>query len=134
MSKMTGILAIPSMILAIGCAIGPSGQTFDSPLGDWSETHEKRSGGSKTVKLTITDKTTGTGSDGVLLDIYSSGDDYTWKAYWILESGIYACAEKKRGSPYWGEQVFNFNQAYNQYTGTWDSCGEGQKFWTRGNR
>lgn len=134
MSKIIGILAIPSIALVIGCATGPSGKTFDSPLGEWSETHEKRSGGSKTVKLTITDKTKGIDSEGVLLDIHSSDDNHTWEAYWILESGMYPCSEKKQESPYWGEQVFHFNETFNKYTGTWNSCGEGQEYWTRGIR
>ena len=134
MSKTIRILAVPSMVLVIGCASGPSGQVFESPLGEWSETHELKSGRTKTVKLVITDKTRGMDSKGAMLEIFSADDDHMWKAYWILESGIYPCSEKKQGSPYWGEEVFNFNETFNQYTGTWNSCGAGQEYWTRGVR
>ena len=129
--KFGGLLVLSLMI---GCASGPSGKSFDSPIGECSETHETRKGGRKTVKLTIVDKTKGIDSHGVVLEIYSSDDAYTWKAYWIMDSGGYPCSTKKQGSPYWGEQVFRFNENYNEYEGTWNSCGEGKEYWSRGFR
>ena len=128
----TDILLV--ILVTAGCASTPSGQVFDSPIGEWSETHETRNGGTRSDRLTIIDKSRGVYSSGVL-EFYSVEDDRTWKGYWIVDSDLYpACSEKKQGSPYWGEQIFRFNETYTRYTGSWDSCGEGPKFGTRGYR
>ena len=122
-----------SALIVIGCASGPSGRTFDTPIGEWSEKYESRSGQTKSTRLIIVDESGGTFTDG-RLKFYSVADDRTWKGYWIHETGMSPCSEEKHGSLYWGEQVFHFNETFNQYTGTWDMCGAGPKYTARGYR
>ena len=132
------IIVLFSTILLASCATKPSGQTFDSPVGMWNEKHKTKSGKSQASKVTIIDETRGTftypGAGAGRLEFFSTEDQRTWMGYWILESGLYPCSTEKGGSPFWGEQIFHFNETYNQYTGTWDSCGEGTKYSAKGIR
>ena len=53
-------------------------------------------------------------------------DQGRWEGYWV-ESGN-DCTEKKHGSNSWGVSIYQFNETYNEYEGTWDMCGEGKKY------
>lgn len=135
MSHSTKMLSIVSTLLLISCATAPSGKTFDSPIGVWKERFATMSGSTRSGVVTITDKAKGSYTNpGGRLEFHSTDDRYTWKAYWILESGSRPCSTEKGGSKIWGEQIFQFNETYNQYTGTWDSCGEGPKYSIKGVR
>lgn len=134
---MTTIVLLSITLLA-SCATKPSGQTFDSPVGVWNERHKTTSGKTQTSEVTIIDETRGTftypgASDG-RLEFFSTEGQRMWKGYWILESGLYPCSTEKGGSRFWGEQIFHFNETYNQFTGTWNSCGEGTEYSAKGTR
>lgn len=133
MFNATKTLALFPVLLIFGCATGPSGETYDSPIGKWLDTHETTLGSNKSERLTIVDDRSGTFPRG-RIEFYDTSQEREWKAYWILENGRYECAEEKGGSKYWGVQVFRFNQDFNRYTGYWDSCGEGQQYGARGTR
>ena len=93
------------------------------------------SGKTLTGKVTIVDETKGSYTNPVgRIEFYAIDDQRIWKGYWIEESGSTACPEEKSGSMFWGEQIYQFNEAYNQYIGTWDSCGEGPKYGSKGFR
>jgi hypothetical protein len=131
MLKPAGIVMLFSTILMMGCATGPSGQVFDSPIGEWREQYENRTGNIKQATLTIIDESSATYSvNGGRIQFYAIDGQRKWTGYWINSSGssVWSCSEEKDGSPYWGVQIYQFNETYNQYTGTWDSCGEGRKF------
>jgi hypothetical protein len=128
------VLAILSTLLIIGCASGPSRKTFDSAIGVWNVRYEIPYGSPLSSKLTIIDETGGTYSHLARVEFYAIDEQRNWKGYWTLETGFYACLEKKNGSIYWGESMFQFNETYNEYTGTWNFCGEEQKFATKGVR
>ena len=126
-------LLIFSTLLLVSCTTTPSGRTFDSPVGVWSYEYETMSGRTDSSEVTITPETRGTyintrsGLKG-RLEFYSTEDPRTWKGYWILESGSDPCSTEKSGSLFWGEEVWHFNETYNQYTGTYDICGEGARY------
>lgn len=137
MLNLLKICALLSITLIFGCATGPSGMTFDSPVGEWSEKYERMNDrGTRTHKFTMIDETKGTYPSSQKVEFYAIDEQRRWKGYWIMKTGTNTnmCSEEKSGSPYWGVQVYQFNETYNQYTGTWDVCGEGQKYKTRGVR
>ena len=132
------VFLVLSTSLIVSCASGPSGESFDSPIGVWSEKYESSTGvggGMKTAKFTIIDETEGMYPNGRVM-FYAIDEQRKWKGYWINDTGnkTVMCSDEKGGSPYWGEQIYQFNETYNQYTGTWDVCGEGQKYKTSGVR
>jgi hypothetical protein len=144
------VLLVLSISLVIGCATSSSSETsssgkvFDSPIGEWTEQYESTSGEipsgtdgkTKTIKFTIIDETRGT-SHNQRLEFYAIDEQGRWKGYWIhkkTQDKYWICDEEKGGSPFWGEIIFQFNETYNQYTGTWDKCGEGDKFPIKGFR
>jgi hypothetical protein len=122
-------LVLLSSILIVGCATGPSGMTFDSPIGEWNEKVEKKSGGHGASILTILDETKAiyTNPSG-RIEFHTIDAKRKWTGYWILENSHNPCSEKKSGSLHWGETIYQFNETYNQYTGTWDNCGAGRKY------
>lgn len=126
--------------LALGCATGPSGKVFDSPIGAWTENYESSTGVggvTKTSKFIIIDDTRGTYTHpSGRVEFYAIDEPRRWRGYWINESGekSFLCSAEKSGSPYWGEMIYQFNASYNQYTGSWDKCGKGKKYAIKGFR
>ena len=127
------VLLIPALVL--GCATGPSGESYDSPVGKWTEQWENSSGQIKTARLEILDEARAqyTGSNDTQVEFYAIEDQFTWKGYWIGE-GHTSCSEEKGGIDSWGEQTFHFNETYTRYKGTWDYCGQGRKYSMTGAR
>ena len=125
----TRFLVLLSTILIVGCATGPSGMTFDSPIGEWSEKVEKKSGGHGVSRLTILDETNAvyTNPNG-RIEFHTIDAQRKWTGYWILENSQNPCSEEKSGSLHWGENIYQFNETYNRYTGSWDNCGKGRKY------
>lgn len=128
MFHLTKVLTIFSTLLMVSCASGPSGKTFDSPIGVWSERWETQNGSMRSIKVTIVDEAKAKYGSNGRIDFFAIDEQGRWNGYWILEDGYRTCTEKKSGSQHWGETVFQFNETYSHYTGTWDYCGEGQKF------
>ena len=59
---------------------------------------------------------------------YSIDKQGKWEGYWVEDSGSKACInELKDGSRHWGKVIFQFNDSYTKFKGTWDYCGEGKK-------
>jgi hypothetical protein len=136
------VLVVLSISLVIGCATSPSpsGKVFDSPIGEWTDQYETTGGGEvpsgadgiiKTTKFIIIDETRAIypGLNG-RVEFYAIDEQGRWKGYWIDEhlTKYFLCSEEKGGSPYWGEIIYQFNETYNQYSGTWDKCGKGKKY------
>ena len=144
MSNPTRALAMLSISLLFGCATGPSGKVFESPIGEWTEYYEgsmgeidvgAADGMTRTAKFAIIDENSGV-YKRVRVQFYAKDEQRRWRGFWIMNtaSKYNLCPEKKEGSDFWGETVFQFNEAYNQYTGYWDRCGEGKKYAIRGVR
>jgi hypothetical protein len=79
--------------------------------------------------MTIVDKrkATYTYDNGRIL-FYAIINQIYWEGYWVENSGAHDCSEKKDGSTDWGVVKFQFNDAYNSFSGEWDFCGEGPKY------
>ena len=118
-----------STILIIGCAIGPSGKSFDSAMGEWSWQYDLPTGDFKTGKMTVIDETkaTYTHANGRIL-FHTIDDQGKWEGYWVEDSGAHDCSDKKDGSTDWGVVTFQFNDAYNSFSGEWDFCGLSLKY------
>ena len=137
MSGSGKITALFTAALLCGCATGPSGETFDSPIGEWSERFEMSMGSYQTAKLTIIDETSGvysaTNYPGKV-EFYAVAEPREWQGHWINDSGSNACLEEKGGSKFWGDMVIRFNETYNRYNGYWNFCGEGTQYSLEGLR
>jgi hypothetical protein len=113
--------------LVVGIVSGPSIESFASPIGEWSDRYQSTDGTWWRSTTTFIDEATATytNSDGRVF--FYETDDQNWEGLWV-EDGRGVCSEKKHGSKNWGVIKFQFNEAYNKYEGTWDNCGNGQKF------
>lgn len=58
---------------------------------------------------------------------YAIDDQRKWEGYWIDEIDGH-CADKKDGSTYWGVLTIRFDEAYTEWKGEFDECGEGRKY------
>ena len=136
MSNPVRNIGLVSTLLLASCATAPTGP-FDDPLGQWKERYKTIGGSIQSGKVNIIDEASGTYSSAGMsgrYEFFAREEPRTWKAYWLTDKGNYSCAKEKGGSVYWGEQIFQFNEAYNQYTGYWNICGEGTKYTTKGTR
>jgi hypothetical protein len=136
MSIATRSSILLTAVLQISCATGPSGEIFDSPIGQWTERFEMVNGSTSTAQLHIVDQNhaTYTSPHPGRIEFYAVDEQGLWKGYWINETGRYTCAEEKNGSRFWGESIYQFNETFNRYTGSWDACGEGHKYAVNGYR
>jgi len=115
-------------MLTANYAYSQSEVTYDSPVGDWVGEYETMKGGLKKDSITIVDETTGKDTlSGESTYFYSVDDQGRWEGYWV-EAGGWRCVEKKHDSNMWGVSIYQFNEANNEYEGTWDMCGEGKKY------
>ncbi len=128
MQNLTRTFVLLSTSLIIGCA-GPSGKSFDSAMGEWSWQFEYPSGGFSSGKMTIIDETKATYTDrnGRIL-FHTIDDQGKWEGYWVESSGSHSCSDKKDGSTDWGAVTFQFNDAYNRFSGKYNFCGDSQDF------
>lgn len=128
MQNLMSAIVLLSPILVIGCA-GQSGKSFDSPVGDWNLRFHPPYGAPKSTKLTIIDETRAsyTWRNGRIF-FYSTNEQGKWEGYWVEDSGQNKCSDKKDGSANWGVNILQFNDAYNNFAGKWDFCGDGQRF------
>ena len=132
MFRLTKVLSSFLIILAAGCASGPSGKTFNSATGQWNmklQGPNINSVGSMTIiddtKATYSRKNAYSRVNGRIL-FNSSEGERNWAGYWVEEDeGPYECSEARDGSKVWGEVSFQFNEAFNEFKGNSNICGEG---------
>ena len=98
-------------------------------MGDWSSQMQQPTGTAVSAKITIIDETkaTYTRANGRIL-FYAIDGQGKWEGYWVENSGAHDCSDKKDGSTDWGVAIFQFNDAYNSFSGKWDFCGDGDKY------
>ena len=104
-----------------------AGGSFEKAEGEWVSVWEKTHGGTMTSKTIF-------GASGEMVytpdgtvNFQSADDNGKWEGYWVESSAPQRCDTKKDGSHYWGMVLFEFNETYNEFKGTWDFCGEGKK-------
>ncbi len=129
MLSLVRTFVLLSSILIIGCAIGPSEISFDSAMGEWSWTNDGPEATRAVGTMTIIDETKATYSyrNGRIL-FYAIDNQGKWEGYWVELSGGYRCSDKKDGSNSWGVAIFQFNDAYNRFSGKYNFCGDSQDF------
>jgi hypothetical protein len=136
MFNLVRILALLSTILMVGCATGPSGKAFDSAIGEWTSKVEMMESGVDKETMIIVDESRATYSArNGRIQFYAVDDQGKWEGYWIETAlGAASCTVDKDGDSVWGVAIFQFNAQFNEFTGTWDLCGEGKKYSWNGYR
>lgn len=134
MIKLLKIFTAVSVMLVNGVAMSQSEASFDSPVGEWIGEYESMRGKWKKDTTTIESESlaTITNPDGRVY-FYSVNEQGRWEGIWVEDSAA-DCMEKKHGSNTWGVSVFQFNDSYTEYEGTWDMCGKGKKYKQKGVR
>ena len=115
--------------LVVGIVSGPSIESFASPIGEWSERYRTTDGTWVRSTMIFIDETTATYTNPANPDgrvFFYATDNQNWEGLWV-EDVTDVCSEEKHGSKNWGVVIYQFNDAYNKYGGTWDDCGKGQK-------
>jgi len=115
--------------LVVGIVTGPSIESFASPIGEWSERYRTTEGTWVRSTMIFIDETTATYTNPANPDgrvFFYATDNQNWEGLWV-EDVTDVCSEEKHGSKNWGVVIYQFNDAYNKYEGTWDDCGKGQK-------
>ena len=129
MQNLLKRMAMTSLLILI-FASNSWGESFDSPLGDWTTQWQRKNGSwSKPTPFKILDKNKATYSlrNGRIL-FYDSSDPYRWEGFWVQDSAIsFKCETKKDGSKYWGVYTIQFNEDYSKFQATYDTCGDGNK-------
>jgi hypothetical protein len=64
----------------------------------------------------------------------SIGSEGRWEGYWIGSKPANVCLENREGSRNWGLVIWEFDETYSRFKGTWDYCGEGRKYLWNGRR
>ncbi len=67
-------------------------------------------------------------------NFHSADDNGKGTGYWVEVSAPQYYDLAKDGSHYWGVVQFQFNEAYNEFEGTWDFCGKDLKHGWKGKR
>lgn len=126
-------ISVAALTLSLFACATPSPSTDkaqDSPFGTWKTKvqYEDGSWHSHGV-MTFTDKTKAKYAlrNGRIL--FTEVDDLSkWKGRWIENNQAYiSCAEEVDGSKSWGEAIFQFDETYDTFKGTWDACGDGNR-------
>ena len=105
-------------------------QEFDSPLGEW-KTKIQIDGGSWLTHGVMTFSGDGTVKyalrNGRIFFKEKDGQG-KWKGHWVEDKQPWVvCTEKLDGSTAWGEAIFQFDEEYKTFKGTWDKCGDGKR-------
>ena len=135
MRKLIRIFVLLSTTLVVGCASDLLGKSFNSATGEWNWEFRTPADYPHSGKMTIIDETkaTYTWDSGRIL-FYATNDQGRWEGYWVEKVTGTPCSVKKDGSNNWGVAIFQFNDAYDKFEGTYDMCGKGQKYPWSGSR
>lgn len=124
--KKAPVIAITLSLLA--CATTFTVKANESPFGAWQTKVQYDDGSWHTHgKMTFTNKTKAVYElrNGRIL--FTKVDDQgKWKGRWVEDNQVYiSCSDEIDGSKSWGEAIFQFDETYNTFKGTWDACGDG---------
>ena len=127
-----GLSKIPLLnwqYLETGPADGAPGKSFDSAMGEWKWALQGPDCDLVTGQFTFVDeiKVNYPPYRNTRIVWYSTDDPHQWEGYWVDDYG-FDCGEEKDGSKAWGVVTINFNEAYTQWKGEFDICGDDRKF------
>ena len=122
------ITMLIAAVLIQGCASPHSGKKFDSPDGKWGTGIDSSAGRISLGIMTFSgnEKATYTYRNGRIL--FDRTDDLgEWKGHWVEKPmSFVTCVDEIDGSITWGVAIFQFNEAYTRFKGTYDKCGDGR--------
>ena len=126
MFRLTKKMAIISTFWIIGFGANFQVKAYDSAVGEWTYKEETMEGHLMRGKMSFTDQKNAiyTANNGRIIFVATDGNG-RWEGYWI-EDGSIECSTEKDGSQLWGVAIFNFNDDYSRFEGTWDMCGSGK--------
>ena len=107
---------------------------FDLAEGRWLSEWQSAGGQTTTAKTTFDDYGRMASIPHRFATFYAADESGQWQGYWTEEGGRHRCATKQDGSEHWGVIQLQFDEAYNHFEGTWDYCGEGDKWEWKGER
>jgi len=125
MFLLTKKMAINSILLIVGFGANCQVKAFDSAIGEWTYKEGTMEGQIMRGKMNFTDEksATYTANNGRIIFV-TTDDNGRWEGYWIEDGGD-ECSSEKDGSKLWGTAIFQFNDDYSKFQGTWDMCGNG---------
>jgi hypothetical protein len=107
---------------------------FEKAEGRWVSEWQTSHGGTETTKTTFDEYGRMSSVPGPWVTFYAADDAGLWQGYWTSDSSPQRCPTEKEGRRHWGVVEFQFDEAYQEFEGTWDFCGEGQKWAWKGKR
>jgi hypothetical protein len=120
-------------LLAVLCTVDVAADApFDKLKGKWSSRQGRIGTGNPPIRATMT-------FDGSSIVDYSYGTVYfdssssdgLLTGYWVELYGGSKCSSEKHGSRYWGTVQFQFNDAFDEFTGIWRRCDTSKEYpWT----
>lgn len=107
---------------------------LDRAEGRWLSEWQSAGGRTTTAKTTFDDYGRMASIPHRFATFYSADENGSWQGYWTEEGGRHRCATKQDGSEHWGVVQLQFDATYDHFEGTWDFCGEGDKWEWKGKR
>jgi len=129
----------PAAVTLPQAGTGPAASLLDSDAfqkaeGRWVS--EWRSAGGRTTKARTTFDEYGRMASipHRFATFYAANESGQWEGYWTVEGGRHRCTTQQDGSEHWGIIRLQFDPDYTHFEGTWDFCGEGDKWEWKGER
>ena len=107
---------------------------FDRAEGRWLSEWQSSGGRTTTAKTTFDDYGRMASIPHRFATFYAADESGQWQGYWTEEGGRHRCTTKQDGSEHWGVIQLQFDATYDHFEGTWDFCGEGDKWEWKGKR
>ena len=107
---------------------------FDRAEGRWLSEWQSSGGRTTTAKTTFDDYGRMASIPHRFATFYAADESGQWQGYWTEEGGRHRCTTKQDGSEHWGVIQLQFDATYDHFEGTWDFCGEGDKWELKGKR
>ena len=107
---------------------------FERAEGKWLSEWQSSGGRTTTAKTTFDEYGRMASIPRRFATFYAANENGQWQGYWTEESGRHRCATKQDGSEHWGVIQLQFDATYDHFEGTWDFCGEGDKWEWKGKR
>ena len=125
--------AVIFLAAAAGSPVMAEG-AFAKAEGRWLSEWQTSGGRTQTAKSTFDNSGGMTSVPGPWVTFYAADDSGQWEGFWTSDSSPKPCATEKEGRQHWGVVRFQFNEAYDEFSGSWDFCGEGEQWEWRGRR
>lgn len=127
-------VAVAMILVAMSGQAARADGVFGKAEGRWDSEWQTSRGGTQTGRSTFDSYGQMSTIDGPVVTFYTADDSGYWEGYWTAPNSPHPCATEKDGYRHWGVVKFQFDESYDQFTGTWDFCGEGETWEWQGKR